>query len=269
MRALGRRPINSRPDNKPVGLWSAVDPRACLQSAKMCATNHGVLVGTVILILSHSCPPGSDGELAPNPVRKILLAVGLLAVAGFLAAVGFATYRLTHECYVTAGIGTMSSDSVRRNNELLSEVAAIGVRPSSDAGVLFEEFARRFSVIETSDGQAGPRDIQSIAKSGGGDRDELVFVLLTLFRWSGIDAEVVEIYSSSEAARERNRAKAIRQLVLAPALDQVFDPTLRPADQHKGSGEALLDGISRVHYDRTGFTTYQCPNVPVRTSLIP
>jgi hypothetical protein len=206
-------------------------------------------------------------NLASNPLRKILLAVGLLAVVGFLAAVGFAAYRLTHECDVMVSIGYASFDSPRRDKEVLSEIAAIGIRPSSDAGVLFEEFAKRFSLIETSDKQSRPRDIQSIAKTGGGNLDELVFVLLTLFRWNGIDAERVEVYGNPEAAAERDRAKVIRQLVHVLALDRVFDPALPPADQHKGSGEALLDGISRVHYDGPVFTIYQCPNSTVQSSL--
>jgi hypothetical protein len=201
-------------------------------------------------------------------VRKILPVVGLLAIVGFLTVVGFNAYRLTHKCDVTAGIGFASFDSMRRDKEALSEIAAIGIRPSSDVGGLFEEFAKRFSLIETIAGQGGPRDIQSIAKSGGGDRDELVFVLLTLFRWSGIDSESVEVYGSPEAARARDRSRIIRHLVFVRASDQIFDPTLPPADQHKGSGEALLDGISRVHYDRTSFTTYQCPNSRVPKSSL-
>jgi hypothetical protein len=233
----------------------------------MCATNHEVLVDTIVLILSPSCPQIQMANLAPNPLRKILLAVGLLAFVGFLVVVGFAAYRLAHECDVTVSIGFAPFDSVRRDKDAVSEIAAIGIRPSSDTGVLFEEFAKRFSLIETSDKQSRLRDIQSIAKTGGGNHDELVFVLLTLFRWNGIDAESVEVYGSPEDAGERDRAKVIRQLVRVLALDRVFDPALPPANQHKGSGEALLDGISRVHYDGPVFTIYQCPNSTVQSSL--
>lgn len=32
-----------------------------------------------------------------------------------------------------------------------------------------------------------------------------------------------------------------------------------PADQHKGSGKALIDGTSRIHDEGIVVTTYQCP----------
>jgi hypothetical protein len=206
-------------------------------------------------------------NLTPNPLRKILLSVGLLAFVGCLAVVGFVAYRHTYECEVILTITHPAIESLRHNEEMLSQISAIGIRPSPDARVLFEGFAKRFSVIETNDEQSHPRDIQSIAKAGGGDHNELVFVLLTLFRWNGIYAEGVDVYSSPGAAREQDGTKIIRRLVLVPALDLVFDPALSPADQHKGSARALLDRISRVHYDRTTFTTYQCPNSVVRSSL--
>lgn len=206
-------------------------------------------------------------NFTPNPFRKILIVVGSLAFVGFVAVVGFAAYRLTHECDVTVSIGLAPFDSLRRDKEVFSDIAAVGIGRSSDARVLFEEFSERFSVIETGDKRGHLRDIQSIAKTGGGNLNELVFVLLTLFRWNDIDAEKVEVYSTPEAAREQDRANIIRQLVLVPALDRIFDPALPPASQHKGSGEALLDGISRVQYDGMVFTTYRCLNSTVQSSL--
>jgi hypothetical protein len=182
-----------------------------------------------------------------------------------VAVVGFAAYRLIHDCDVTFFLFHTDFESAKKHDEeALRDIAAVGIDRSPDPWALFEEFAKRFSLIETGDKRGRPRDIQSIAKAGGGNRDELVFVLLTLFRWNGFDAEQVEIYSSPEAAGERDRAKVIRQLVRVRAPDRVFDPALPPADQHKGSGDALLDGMSRVHYDGA-FTTYQCPNSLVRS----
>lgn len=207
-------------------------------------------------------------NFTPNPLKNELLAVGLLAFVGFLAFICFVAYRLTYECDVTVSIGLATFDSVRRDEEVLSEIAAIGIRPSSDAGIIFEEFATRFSVIETTDERGHLRDIKSITKIGGGNLDELVFVLLTLFRWNGIDAERVEVYSGPDAAREQDRAKVIRQLVLVPALDRVFDPALPLASQYKGSGEVLLDGISRIHDDGMVFTTFRCPNSTVRSNRL-
>jgi hypothetical protein len=195
-------------------------------------------------------------ELGSTRLRNLIL-VGCVGVVGFMTVVGFVAFRLAQECEVTLTITHGPFDPQRRDNEL-SEIAAVGIRPSSDAWALFEEFAKRFSLIETSNKQDRIRDIQSIAKAGGGDRNELVFVLRTLFRWNDIDAEWVEVYGSPETTREQDRAKVIRDLVLVPVLDRIFDPALPPTGQHKGSGRALLDGVSRIHYDGMIFTTFQC-----------
>ena len=202
-----------------------------------------------------------------SPSKKILLAVGLLASSSFVAFVGVATYRLVYACDVTVSIGLADIDSRRREDEVLSDMAAVGIDRSSDPRVLFAEFSKRFSVIETSAERDHRRDIQSIAKTGGGKPAELVFVLVALFRLNGIDARSVEIYGSPEDAGDQDPAKVIRRLVFLPVLDRVFDPALPPADQHSGSGKALIDGTSRVHDEEIVVTTYQCPKSIVRSSV--
>ena len=83
------------------------------------------------------------------------------------------------------------------------EVASLGIGRSSDAGVLFDAFVKRFSFIEMPASQGSPPSIQSIAKTNGGNPRELAFVLAHLFNWNDIEADVVAIYPDNVAGRPK------------------------------------------------------------------
>jgi hypothetical protein len=65
-------------------------------------------------------------------------------------------------------------------------------------GAFFEEFAKRFSVVATAESGDKLRDLQSIIRTGGGDREGLTFVLLNLFTRNGIDAETVPVFRNEK-----------------------------------------------------------------------
>lgn len=132
------------------------------------------------------------------------------------------------------------------SEQQLPEIEAVGVSPSSNAWVLFEQFAKRFSLIPTADDQGGERDIRRITEAGGGDRNALVFLLLNLFRWNGIDAELVLL--STKLDSELGDDYIEHMLVYVHALKQYFDPTLLPAAQHKSSDLTWLHGRRRMHF---------------------
>jgi len=189
--------------------------------------------------------------------RKALLGVGaLLMIVGL---VGFEVAR--QQCNLIIVFTHPGPDAWDDYQKELVEVDILGIDPSSDARVLFDGFANRLSLIEASDGQGRRWHIRSIAKTGGGSRDELIFALLALFERNGIYSEHVDVYSNPEAAKAEDRTKVTRTLAWVPDLDRIFDPTLPAAGQHKDSGWKLLRGRSRIHYRfPSGYTIYMCPN---------
>lgn len=141
--------------------------------------------------------------------------------------------------------------------EAKTDIGAVGISPSSDAWSLFEEFAKRFTLVATV-AEDDLRDLQSVAQTGGGNRFELGFALLNLFAWNGIDTDMVEVLS---APKGDEIGAVVHLLVYVPALNQVFDPTLPSARQHKGSGWALLDGMRRIHQAYPfGRRVNECPD---------
>lgn len=144
----------------------------------------------------------------------------------------------------------------------LNDIDILGVRPSSDASMLFEEFAKRLSLVVTANGQREIRDIPSIVATRGGDRAELAHVFVTILTRNGIDSEWVQVYSSHQ---KEPGGKAERLLVYVPAFDLVFDPTLPSAGQNKGSGRAWLYGRPRRHYVYpVGQSDHNCAGFQVR-----
>jgi hypothetical protein len=142
---------------------------------------------------------------------------------------------------------TVSQDFYDRQRDAEHEIATIGIAKSSDSGRLFEEFAKRFSLLSKpvrppGSGLQPVASILSIAQAGGGDSHELVFLLLCLFKWSGFECESIEIYENSKFD---TRPEHI--LVYLPALDRYFDPTLQVAKQLEGSGVKWPKERPRVH----------------------
>jgi hypothetical protein len=143
----------------------------------------------------------------------------------------------------------------QRYEEAETDIGVVGISPSSDAWVLFGEFAKRFTIVATI-AEDDPRDLRSIAQTGGGNWFELALALLNLFAWNGIDTDMVEVLSGPKGVDG-----VVRVLVYVPTLDQVFDPTLPLAGQHKGSGWAFLDGMVRIHQAYPfGRVVKECPN---------
>jgi hypothetical protein len=196
--------------------------------------------------------------IASSHLRKVLLGSCVLIGVGFF---GFVLVQHA-ECSVgTIAITHPSLDTIESEKQALHDIAIAGIKPSADARVLFEEFAKRFSLIAATSKRERPYNLRSIIKSGGGDRDELAFVLLTLFEWNGIDAESVEVYGSPEAVRKRNVGEIQRVLVYLPDQDRVFDPILPAAEQHKESGRAVVGRMPRIHYASRVLTSYECRGV--------
>lgn len=132
----------------------------------------------------------------------------------------------------------------RHQRRALNQIGILRISRSSDPWFLFEEFAKRLSVVEAVGNDVWPpRGVRSIIKTGGGNRDELAFVLLNLFTSNGLQAELLHVYDHPDFST----AKVDRVLVHLPAFDLAFDPTLPPAEQHKGSSRALLSSMPRTY----------------------
>lgn len=174
-----------------------------------------------------------------NRLKKIPRAIGLLVGIG---VVGLSLSRLDDSDFHI--LVDPSLEWVEQQNKASIDIANVGISPSSDAWTLFEEFAKYFSLIAATESRSSLRDIPSIEKTKGGNRDELVLVLLHLFAWNGIDAEEVDIYGDQQVEPV---GKVERVLVYACALDQYFDPTLPLAQQLKGYSRTLVAGKSRIH----------------------
>jgi hypothetical protein len=127
----------------------------------------------------------------------------------------------------------------------LPEMESVGIGPTSNAWEIYGQFAKRFVVVSPAEGQPSPPDIRRITEAGGGDRNALVFLLLNLFRWNGIDAELTLV--SGKRGTKSGTHHVEHLLVYVPSLKQYFDPTLSPAAQPKSSERAWLDGRRRMH----------------------
>lgn len=123
------------------------------------------------------------------------------------------------------------------------DIDVLGIGPSSNVAELFKEFSKRFPVVVPYEGHGDLRDVRSILATRGGTPGELTFVFLNLLVRNGIQAEWVEIFADPKASE-----KIVRFLVYEPVSDQVFDPTLPDAKQHRGSGWSFLDGSPRKHF---------------------
>jgi hypothetical protein len=150
-----------------------------------------------------------------------------------------------------AGINSASAyieraDGYFLSEQQLSEMEALGIAPSDDPWALFEAFAKRFSVVTPAEFQRIRPDIRSVAQAGRGDRFALAFVLLNLFRWNGIDTELV--FLSTKRDSEHGDRYVERALVYVPALKQYFDPALPFNGQHDSADRTWLDGRGRLHF---------------------
>ena len=176
-----------------------------------------------------------------SPIKGIAPIVCLISGICF-AGVAHGESHLEDRCKADFG-SFIHRDHIldQRYEEARADIGVIGISPSSDAWVLFGEFAKRFTIVATVD-EDDLRDLRSIAQTGGGNRNELAVALLNLLAWNGIDTDMVSVMSGPKGVDG-----VVGVLVYVPALDQVFDPTLPLARQHKGSGWALLDGMPRIH----------------------
>jgi hypothetical protein len=138
----------------------------------------------------------------------------------------------------------------QRENEIYGEITTIGIEPCPDPSVLFEEFARRFSVVPLDEEYDGiPRPLAQIAEIGKGNFDELALVLASLFSWNGLDTEFVHVWSNREAQHGHHElGKLEHLLVYLPALDRYFDPTSHMSAQLTETGIApWLEEKPRVY----------------------
>lgn len=128
----------------------------------------------------------------------------------------------------------------------LSEMESVGIGPSSDVWEIYGQFAKRFVPVDLPKGQSSAHDIRRIVEAGEGDRRALVFLLLNLFRWNGIDAQLAVI--STKRGMKRGGTDIEYLLVYVPSLNQYFDPALPPAVQPKASDRTWLEGRRRMHF---------------------
>jgi hypothetical protein len=157
----------------------------------------------------------------------------------------------------------------RSHRRALNQVGILRISSSSDPWYLFGEFASRLSIVakEKTLEVGPPRDVRSIIRTSGGDRHELAFVLLNLFAANDFATELVYTYRDYRDVGS-STGTIDRVLVYLPTIDQIFDPALPLADQHKGSGEALLDGRPRFHRAYPVWrSAHNCPGSPFRGYL--
>jgi hypothetical protein len=166
-------------------------------------------------------------------MRRFVAAIGLGVVVSFAAISSASAYAERADGYFL-------------NEQQLPEVEALGIASSDDPWVLFEAFAKRLSVVIPAESQRSPRDIRSVVEGGRGDRFALAFVLLNLFRWSGIDTELV--FLSTKRDSEHGDRYIEQALVYVPALKQYFDPALPFDSQHSSTDRAWLAGRARMHF---------------------
>jgi hypothetical protein len=154
----------------------------------------------------------------------------------------------------------------RFHRRALNQIGILRISSSSDPWHLFEEFASRFSIVATGGNpEAGvERDVRSIVRTGGGDRHELAFVLLNLFAANDFATELVYTYRDYRDVGT-STGTIDRVFVYLPMIDQIFDPALPLAEQHKGPGQALLDGRPRFHRAYPVWrSAHNCPGSPFR-----
>lgn len=147
-----------------------------------------------------------------------------------------------------AGIGSACADRFDTyflDSSQLPEMEAVGIGLSSDAWEIYGRFAKRFVMVDPA-GQSSLPDIRRITEAGEGDRNALVFLLLNLFRWNGIDAELALV--STKRGTKSGFPRVEQLLVYVPSLKQYFDPALSPAAQPKSSEKTWLEGRRRIHF---------------------
>lgn len=147
------------------------------------------------------------------------------------------------------GISTACADRFDTyflDDSRLPEMESVGIGPSSDAWDIYGQFAKRFVVVDLARDQSSAHDIRRITEAGEGDRNALVFLLLNLFRWNGIDAELALV--STKRGTKGGAPRVEHLLVYVPSLKQYFDPALSPAAQPKSSERTWLEGRQRMHF---------------------
>jgi len=148
------------------------------------------------------------------------------------------------------------------NEQQLPTVEVLGIAPSEDPWMLFEAFAGRFSIESPEEFRRVPHDIRRLAESGRGNRFALAFALLNLFRWNGIDTELVFVSTTRDS--EHGDRYIERALVYVPALKQYFDPALPFDRQHSSTDRAWLSGRARMYFSAAlqhkGKAVGRCPD---------
>jgi hypothetical protein len=190
-------------------------------------------------------------------VRKRVIGIYLIICLGIIGLGSFSREYISFRgsCGEDAGrFMIWTPDWIEKHKLAQSEIAELGIGRSSDPRVLFEAFSKRFSLTTMADSRDDPRDIQSIAITGGGDRRELIFVLRHLLTWNDLPAEEVSVHSDQQT----EPADGVeRLLVYVRSRDQYFDPMLSLSEQPRGSNRTLFGGKLRTHIIYPGATPDQ------------
>jgi hypothetical protein len=188
-------------------------------------------------------------------VRKRVIGIGLIVSLGIIGLGIFSFEYISFRGRCGEDSGAMvhwSMDWIEKNKLAQSEIEELGIGRSSDPWALFEAFSKRFSLTTTAEPRDDPRDIQSIAATGGGDRRELIFVLRHLLTWNDLPAEEVQIHGDQKT---ESAGRVGRWLVYVRSHDQYFDPMLPLSEQPSGSNQALFARKPRTHTIQPGATS--------------
>jgi hypothetical protein len=131
----------------------------------------------------------------------------------------------------------------------LRETESLGIGRATDAWDLFRAFAQRFPATATVEEKVSPDNLRKLR---GWDREASAVVLFRLFKWNGIEAELVLLFGKHGGAQPEPMASGPLDhvLIYVPALDQYFDPTL-PSERQRSSELVLQDEKPRLHFATT------------------
>jgi hypothetical protein len=138
------------------------------------------------------------------------------------------------------------ADAYFLSEQQLPEIEALGIAPSGEPWALFEAFVKRFSVVTSGQFERSSRDIQRVIEARGGDRSTLSFLLLNLFRWNGIDAELALLSTKRNSKHDDRYIEQV--LVYVPAIQQYFDPALPLDGQHNSADRTWLADRDWMHF---------------------
>lgn len=129
----------------------------------------------------------------------------------------------------------------------LDRLELLQIPRSSDARALFRQFKDRFVPTDKFTYQFVPDDLDAIAAARSGDCKALSFLLLNLFRWNGIDAELVFTGRRRPDPEDVFSFRTFdHALVYVPGLDRYFDPMIFPGWEQMGIDRYVRAG-ARFH----------------------